>query len=243
MLGSYFQVIDTSATNNLAAFQHFPFQIISGKVTEEILVVHLDLTFRQIAGGCPDILVIIPHLVHMRVRNTIRADQAVIAEVIIASVELIEIAAISIDHFPVLAGPAHGLIHEVPDEAPLIFRVFTDQIPIFLETSLRVTHGMSVFTLYQRLLHGVILAVFSAILVVVIHRAEDIGLSVLSGLFVLYGTAGVFVLDPVVSGLEVRTVSSLVTQGPEDDTRMVEATLDVTLVTFQMRFLIRWVLG
>ena len=102
---------------------------------------------------------------------------------------------------------------------------------------------MSVFTLYQRLLHGVILAVFSAILVVVIHRAEDIGLSVLSGLFVLYGTAGVFVLDPVVSGLEVRTVSSLVTQGPEDDTRMVEATLDVTLVTFQMRFLIRWVLG
>ena len=179
----------------------------------------------------------------MRVRNTIRADQAVIAEVIIASVELIEIAAISIDHFPVLAGPAYGLIHEVPDEASLIFRVFTDQIPIFLETTLRVTHGMGVLTLYQRLLHGVVLAVFSAILVVVIHRAEDICLSGLSGLLVLYGTAGILVFDPIVSGLEVRTVSRLVTQGPEDYTRMVETTLDVTLVTFQMRFLIRWVLG
>ncbi len=102
---------------------------------------------------------------------------------------------------------------------------------------------MGILALYQRLLHGIVFAIFNAIIVVVIHRAEDIRLSGLSGLLELYGTAGILVLDPVVSGLEVRTVSRLVTQRPEDDTRMVETTLNVTLVTFQVRFLIGGVLG
>ena len=102
---------------------------------------------------------------------------------------------------------------------------------------------MCVFALDERLLLAVVFAIFNTTFIIGIHRTVNIGLAVIIGLFVLYGTARVFGLDPVVGSFEIRTVSGFVTQRPEDDARVVETALYVALVAFQMRFLIRRILG
>ena len=47
--------------------------------------------------------------------------------------------------------PLERLIHEIPDEASLIYRILTHEIPILLQTTHRVTHRMGILTLDQRL--------------------------------------------------------------------------------------------
>ena len=44
---------------------------------------------------------------------------------------------------------AQALIHEVPDIAALILGVLSDDVPILLKTTHRVTHGMGILTLDQ----------------------------------------------------------------------------------------------
>ncbi len=90
----------------------------------------------------------------------------------------------------------------------------------------------------------VVLAILDATGVSGIHRTVDIGIGRCLSVCSKWTTAaGVFLFDPVVTGLEVRTVATLVAHRPQDDARMVEVALHVALVTFQMRFLIRGVLG
>ena len=125
----------------------------------------------------------------MRIRLTVRTDQPIVAEVEVAGVKTVEIAAISIDHHPVLAFPAARLVNEVPNESTLVFRIFAYQIPILLEASLRITHGMSIFTLNQRLGLAVILTILDTVFIIIIHRAENVCLSGLMRLLILHRTA------------------------------------------------------
>ena len=73
---------------------------------------------------------------HVRVRLTIRINQSVAAEIVVAGIKIIEIASVCINHLVVFTIPADTLIYEVPDESSLIFRVFADDVPVFLETTL-----------------------------------------------------------------------------------------------------------
>ena len=166
----------------------------------------------------------------MGIGHTVRTDQTVVAEVVVAGIKAVEVTTVSIDHLAVLAFPAYGLIDEVPDETTLVFRIFTDDVPILLETTLGVTHRMSILALDQRLLVGCVFAIFDAVLIVVIHRAEDVGLAILACLLILHGTGGILCLDPVVSRLEVGAIAGLITKRPEDDAGVVIATLHVALV-------------
>ena len=56
------------------------------------------------------------------------------------------------------------------------------------------------------------LDVFLCVVVVHVHRTEDVGLTVVTGLFVLHRTCRVVDLNPVVGTLEVWTIASLVAQ-------------------------------
>ena len=179
----------------------------------------------------------------MWIRHTVRADKSVITEIDVTGIEAVEIASVAVNHLSALSGPAHGLVHEVPDEPPLELGILANQVPVLFETTLRVTHGVRILALYERLLILVVLAVAFAPFVAGIHRAVDISFSACSRLFVLHGTAWVFRFHPVVGGFEVRTVSGLVAQRPEDNAGMVEAALHIALVTFHVRLLVVGALG
>ena len=103
---------------------------------------------------------------------------------------------------------------------------------------------MGIFAHDEGFLFVVVLAILDATGVSGIHRTVDIGIGTgVVSLFKVDEAAGVFLFDPVVTGLEVRTVATLVAHRPQDDARMVEVALHVALVAFQMRFLVSRVLG
>ena len=179
----------------------------------------------------------------MRIGHAVGADQTVVAEVLVGSVIVVEVAAIGIDGHAVFAGPADRLVNEIPDVASLIFRILADEVPVFLESALRVTHGVGIFALDQRLGVFGVLGIFLAVLVGVVHRAEYVGLAVDVGLFVLNRARGVLGLYPVVGGLEVGSVAGLVAERPYDDARMVVEVLHVALVAFHVCFCVCRVLG
>ena len=116
------------------------------------------------------------------------------------------------------------------------FGIFTHQIPIFFKTSLRVSHRMSIFALNQGLCHRIILTVFLTSVIAIIHRAIDVCLACFTGLFILYGTARVFSLYPIVGSFEISAIAGFVAQRPENDAGMIEATLHIALVTLHMCF-------
>ena len=148
----------------------------------------------------------------MRIRNTVGADQTIVTEVIVRSVKTVEISSVSIDHHAVFSFPAAGLVNEIPDKSTLQIRIFTDQIPIFFETTLRVTHCMGIFTLNQWFGSIGTLTIFFHAVIIIVHRTEDIGMFYLACLFILAGTARVFCFNPFIALFEVGAVTGFITQ-------------------------------
>ena len=243
LMGSHVEVIYATGTHHTAVFQHFPFQVVAGEIAEEVLVIYLHLSLFQVYRSGPDVLIEVLHLVGVRVWHAVGTDEAVVAEVDVAGVKLVEVTAVSIDQFAVGAYLMDTLVHKVPDEAALVFGILPYQVPVFFEAAHRVAHGVGVFGLDQGLCLGVILAISAALVIGVVHRAIDVRLAVVAGAFILHGTAGVFGLYPVIGGLEVGTVAGLVAKGPEDDAGMVEVTLHVALVTLQVGLAVVGALG
>ena len=212
LLRSYIQVIHTTAAHHLAVFQHFPLQITARKVTEEVFVEYINFSTLQIGRSCPDILIDTSYLVHMRIGYAVGTDKTIVTEIDIAGIKAVEVTAIGINHLTVLTGPTNGLVYKIPNETTLIFGIFANHIPIFFETAFRITHGMRILTLNERSVHRIILTIFQTIVISIIHRTEYIGLSCLSGLFVLHGTARVFRFHPVISRFKVRPITGFITQ-------------------------------
>ena len=59
---------------------------------------------------------------------------------------------------------------------------------------------------------NVAFTIFDTVIVIIIHRAENVGEFAGSRLFILYGTCLVFVLDPCIAMFEVRSHTGFVTQ-------------------------------
>ena len=162
LLRSYVQVFHAPAAHHLSCFQHLPFQIICRQVAEEIFVENADFTILDVCRICPNVLIEIAYFVHVRIRYAVRANQTVVAEIEVRSIETVKVTAVCINHLSVLSRPANRLIDKVPNESALILRIFADEVPIFLETAFRVTHGMGIFTLNERFLIFFILAIIFA---------------------------------------------------------------------------------
>ena len=104
---------------------------------------------------------------------------------------------------------------------------------------------MRVFALDQRF-SGIVPEVFFALVVVPVHRADDVGVAaavVVDRTFVMDRPRGVVSLDPVVAGVEIGAVARLVAQRPDDDRRMVDIAPHVADVAFQMRLGVGGILG
>ena len=218
-----------------ATYEPLQFHIVEG--LEEVLVVNLKLTSLQIHILYPDVLIVVAHLIGMGIQPAVWGDDTVAVEVIVAGGILAVVATVC-EYLATRDGAlvAHTLIHEVPDIAALILRILAHQIPIFLEATHRVAHGVSIFTLDQRT-RIIVLRISLAALVAVVHGTEDVGLAVLTSLLKLAGTSLVGSLHPVVGLFKVRTIAGLIAQTPHDDRGMVFEGMYVAILTLQMSLL------
>ena len=90
----------------------------------------------------------------MRMIGAVCSYDSITAERIVRRIIIIEITTIDEDMvcaiFQRVYWPPESLIYEIPDESTLELRIFSDKVPILLEPSKRITHGMSIFTLDER---------------------------------------------------------------------------------------------
>ena len=172
----------------------------------------------------------------MRIQATVWRNDTVTVEVVVAGRITSIVTTIGKDF---LAGDralvTNTLVYEVPDITTLILRILADQIPILLESTHRVTHGVGILTL-DVWLGTIALAVAFALLVTYVHRTVDISLAVISATLILHRAGLVVSLDPIVSLFEVDAITTLITQAPYDDGRMIDERFDITLVALDMRY-------
>ena len=224
-----------------------PIERIVAQVTEEVLIVYADFTSLGIHHLRPNVLVLISHLVSMRIELTVWTDDTIAVEVVVARIILIIVATVGIlylaqvlvvhlarqDAHWLLDMAMQSLVNEIPVEATLENRILTSQVPVFLQVTTRVTHGVIVLALDERLVAVRILAILLAIPNRIIHRAIDVGAFAMTSLLVLYRASLVLTLNPLVSFQEVVAHLGLVTQTPSDDGWMVIEHGHVVLVALQ----------
>ena len=245
LVGNEFLLLRSYAAdiNGAAVLLHLPHQLHVVQRLEEVLVIHLDASILQSLVRNPNALVVVAHLVGMRIQPAVRSYDAVAVEVVVAGRIASIVASVGEDFLSrQLALVAQSLVHKVPDVSALELGVLADELPVLLESADGVTHGVGILTLYERP-RVVALRVTLAVLVVHVHRAEDVGLSPMSCLLVLHGAHLVISLDPVVALLKVRTVAGLVAQAPDNDAGVVFQRHDVCLVTLQVHQLVVLTLG
>ena len=170
--------------------------------------------------------ILVCDLVCMRMKAAVCSDYSIAAERVIACVIIVEITTIDKDMVSPVFGridlPAQGLVHEVPDEATLICRIFADKVPIFLETTHGITHCMSIFTLNQRLLRFVIQITFT-VPIRIVHRANYVRIDriiriiIIHGTFIMDRTRSIHFLHHIVAGDEVVTETGLIAEAPDDN--------------------------
>ena len=183
----------------------------------------------------------------MRVQLAVWTDDTIAVEVVVARVVIVVITTIGIFYLAnllvahLLRVDAHrlhdvavqALVNEVPVETALVDRVLANQVPVFLEVTTRVAHGVVVLTLDEWHLAVRVLAVVLTVLHRVVHRAEDVGALALTCLLILYRTACVLTLHPLVGVEEVVAHHRLVAQAPGHDARMIVEVGYVVLVALQ----------
>ena len=193
----------------------------------------------------PDVLIVVLYLVGVRVPSAVRGNESIVAEVVGRSIVLVPIAAVGPNLTTFAVGPSYGLIHKVPDEATLELGIFTHQFPVLAETSLGITHSMCIFALDKGFVERFYLmgspvftrligAIFLTLTITIVHRAEDIGFTCFFSAFILHRAGCILGLNPIVACFEVGTITCFITKAPNDDGWMVEVTLNVTLITFEM---------
>ena len=203
-------------------------------IPEEVLVVNLESTIHSIQVLNPYILMIVLNLVSMRIQTAVWSNDTITVEVIVTCRIAAVISTISKDF---LTGDrtlvTNALIYEVPDIATLILRILTDEVPIFLETTFRITHSMSIFAL-DVWFNTITLAIFLTLLVVDIHRTVNISLAVITATLILNRTGLVERFHPVIGLFEVDAVTTLITQTPYDDRRVIDKTFHITFIALDV---------
>ena len=199
-----------SLTGRSAAYEPLELEVVER--LEEVLVVHLKRTVLQSLVGDPDVLIVVTHLMGMGIQSAVGGDDTVAVEVMVAGRIAAVVATIGKDFLTrgrILV--AQALVYEVPDITTLVLGVLADDVPVLLETTHGVTHGVGILALDERT--GIIgLGILLAVLITHVHGTEDVGLAIMTGLLELAGTGLIVSLHPVVSLLEVRTITGLVAE-------------------------------
>ena len=102
-LRSHLEVVDDARLNCFAASHQCPLHAIVREVDEEVFVVYRNLASLQVDRSRPDVLVDVAHLVHVRVRHAVGANQTVVVEVAVRTVVRVVVAAVFVDFNAILA--------------------------------------------------------------------------------------------------------------------------------------------
>ena len=233
---------DTTDIHLTCMLLHLPYQLQVVEGLEEVFVIDLELAFLQFLFRNPSVLIVVAYLVGMWIQTAIGRDDTIAVEVVVGSRIASIVTTISEDF---LTGNrtliAHALIDEVPDVTTLVRRILADNLPVLLKASHRITHGVGIFTLNQWLFNlttrYLAFRILLTPIVIGIHGAEDIRLTLDASTLILYRTGLIVSLYPIVSLLEVRTIASLVTQTPNDNAGVVLIGTHVTLLTLDVSLL------
>ena len=157
----------------------------------------------------------------MRIRLTVGIDDAIAVEVVVGCRETSIVATIGPDGLACnLALATKTLVDEVPNVATLIVGGAANQIPVFLEATTRVTHGVGVLTLNEWACIA-FLAISLAMSIIGIHWAVNVCLAPTACLLILTWARGVVSLHKVIGILKVLAVASFVAERPDNDGRMI----------------------
>ncbi len=234
-LRSYVEAVDTACSHRFAVVEQSPCHTLIVERTEEILIVYAYLV--RCGEGGEDRLLHSLHLPCVRIGHTVGRYHTVVAEVPVRRVVIVPVASVCEYLLTVLTLPAYRLVYEVPDVSALEFGIFAEEVPVFLESSLGVTHGVGIFTLYHRAHVGLVIGKLLHTFVAAVHWAVDVTLAILFGALVLYGARRIHCLYILICGVEVGSIAGLVAERPHDDTRMVEVAGHVAVVALDCGFL------
>ncbi len=122
------------------------------------------------------------------------------------------------------------LIHPVPDKATLQLVVFINQVPIILEVTLTITHGMGILTENQRT-SITLIDMTTQRPNTSIHRTIYIRLGIIATTLILYRTCLVHRLSHIIEFLEVWSISTFVSHRPDYNRGIVAVSLDHAIHT------------
>ena len=215
--GSNLGEIHLTVLNGLAVAFHCPAEGISFQSDEIVPVGDLYLVRGEGEWFEMDILQYLLHFVDVRVRGAVGSNQAVGTEVgVVDDTYKSHVAAKSPDVALVLVLDGKRLVYPVPNETALQLVVLINQVPVVLEVSCAVTHGMGIFAEN----HGAGITLVHVLAQppdACVHGAIDVALRVVTTPFVLYGTGGGYLLGIVIQSFEVLAVARLVAHGPSHD--------------------------
>ena len=127
------------------------YQLQVVKCAEVILIIDLKSALLDALVTHPCILIEIGYLVGVRVQTAVGRDDAVAVEVVVMGGIAAIIATIGEDFAPRDgAHIAQCLVDEVPDKTTLVFGIASDELPVLLETTHRVAHGVGILALNER---------------------------------------------------------------------------------------------
>ena len=157
-LRSHVEARNLALLHLLAIGHELPDELIVVERAEEVLVVDLDgLRLSKLALRlCPDVLVLVGHLIGVRVQLAVGTDDAVAVEVVVRGIVAVVVAAVGVVNLVQLGvwqvadavqlgqrcgehlgiGTAmQGLVDIVPDVATLILRVLAHEFPVLLQST------------------------------------------------------------------------------------------------------------
>ena len=147
--------------------------------------------------------------------GAVGCHDAIVAEVRVRGVVIVAVASID-THGASVQLVIDTLINPVPDEAALGTRFLAYLVPIFLESTHRIAHGMCIFRLDDRARIVEIKVTFHVVGIVVL-RAEDIGVILKNRTLILHQARRILLLQPVIDSHEIHTIACLVAHTPDDD--------------------------
>ena len=79
----YGQIVHNPLLHHASFAHKFPDQPVGGKVAEVIFIEYADTAGFRILEPGPDVLVMVSHLIHVRVRHAVRTYETVVAEIVV----------------------------------------------------------------------------------------------------------------------------------------------------------------
>ena len=128
-----------------------------------------------------------------------------------------------------------SLVNPIPDKATLQQRIFVYGVPVVLETTHAVAHGVAVFGDDVRALVAAIAGVGCELLHRWIHCAHYVRVPRLLGAFISHRPSIVFAFEETVGLLKTVAVAALVAETPHDDRRVVAVALVHVVYAVQYR--------